>query len=368
MGPVFGDCRDLYHSLVRRLKTSKAQLDKYSQVVTVPMVSSERTLGPRATVTNIKKHEGWDIPDFMKKLMTPLDFDAADVTRERVARFTFEGQWPLSVEGLGGALYDEPASLPFLPSGANLLLRLIKRDNLFSAWERALVDDASYYSATNSTHAREDLKLEIQDLFVMAEVRQVTGDEGGKKDKHYFAEVPKGRLSTMASGQLATTTELQVPAGTKYCILGWPLQHQLHYQKNSNKNLSSRLIFPRNCVSLRTFYNNEELGWENGLRDLATTKASTSPSCEAYHSWLVDNKLFEREVEALFPRTNGEYAYTQVYIVDFRHLPMKEPGILRVDLGFNDVFSPPKTYLMSFMMSQWKYTGDKNEIRGEPVI
>jgi hypothetical protein len=157
-------------------------------------------------------------------------------------------------------------------------------------------------------------------------------------------------------------TKLQIPAGTKAVMIGFPVEDQLYFNKTSKKFLRSGVIFPPDLKELRIdLANKEDLVFKNGFTNLGIDANADDLTCRTYYEELVRQKLYDGPLDSLFTRNAVKSTrYNSVIVLNLLSSHIKEAQPMTITAQFGPKLSPQKTKILIFCLTTWKYSVSNN--------
>ena len=232
----------------RTFMTEKKRLEKYGGPITRISTETQRSQTNRANSRELQ--------DVLKSLQG----DTKLVSKPRLARFSFDGQFPFDHQSnQASALSGVTNPSAFLPEGIDLVFRFTKRDPVDLVIENCGIDETNYYSATAATaDMQNEFKFHIRAMEITYEVLTMPSrPERPKRDPrkkrteedrvfrwYQYVDVPKVHFQAVPEGQQVTNTTVNVPAGSKFVAVTWVMSHQIFPSSVMKKNLAARFQFP----------------------------------------------------------------------------------------------------------------------------
>jgi hypothetical protein len=370
-GPVFGYGGFLFMHLNRLLAPERIKIEKYGDPhLATPSVTSQRAIGDKGAAGR----EGDNIPEPMKRYMDTLQFDAKNTSRSQVGQFSFDGIPLLSAQSnITRIMSGIKMENPWVPPNTTVLIRLHKRDPIDALMEIPQLEDDVYWARANATIVRAVTKWEFSDLAIAYDLRVLEKKQTPEeiKKNFHFHDVPKIQLQSIAVGQMQTKNKVAIPAGCKVLLVAFAYQHQMFFNKGSQKNLSCRLKFAPGSIRLKFWLKDHPIPllFREGLVNLGTDDAATSPSCHSYWQFLTQRGHYSRSKHHMFPSVLTDSSYEQFALVYLNHLLLDQPTEMTVEVDYNDTGSQEKWYLWSATIQQYKYSFRPGQaLEAEPVI
>jgi hypothetical protein len=315
----------------------------------------------------IVEHEA---SDRMYKAMRTLQFDGKIKSKHLLSTFNFDGWFPFAMQSnLTRAIFGKKIQNGFLPPKITLRLAMHKRVPLDSALERPNITDEVYHDVQTAAEAQPRVTFKMKDLFLVYESAVLEGRRAASyKTATYYVDIPNVRWQHVAAGMSHTVNTVMLPKGTKVAVLLWMPMEQLDYNAASNKNVSNRFTYLPNNTNATCKLKGREvpLIFSGGLVNLGVKEAFNSPSCRAYHAWLLRKGLYGRDLLSMFPQAG--LSYDQTILLDLSDHDTRQPQELEVHLEFDSNFSPNKHHMVVITLQQGRYTyHDKQPLKLEYV-
>ena len=281
-------------------------------------------------------------------------------------RFNLHGTFPLSpFSNVLSALRKKENTRGWFSPLSSFTYRLTKRQPVDEAVERVGgYNDNQYFTGDMPATVRWiDLELVIDDIRILYESVKLKELPKTRTTLGTFnVDVPLVVMSHLPAGQTQTVTKLQIPAGTKAVMIGFPVEDQLYFNKTSKKFLRSGVIFPPDLKELRIdLANKEDLVFKNGFTNLGIDANADDLTCRTYYEELVRQKLYDGPLDSLFTRNAVKSTrYNSVIVLNLLSSHIKEAQPMTITAQFGPKLSPQKTKILIFCLTTWKYSVSNN--------
>jgi hypothetical protein len=297
-----------------------------------------------------------------------MDFGSSlrDQSMSILERFNIHGTFPLSpFSNVLSALRKKENTRNWFAPLSEFHFRITKRQPIDEAVERVgHYTDAQYFTGDMPAAVEwHDLELVIEDLRIMYESVKIKQLPGARASLGTFeVDVPIVVMAHLPSGQMQTVTKVEIPAGTKAVMIGFPVEDQLYFNKTSKKFLRSGVIFPPDLKELKIdLAQREDLIFKTGFKNLGIPPNQDDLTCRAYYEELVRQKLYDGSLDSLFGRSATHPArYNSVIVLNILSSHLKQAQPMTLTAQFGPKMSPAKTKILIFCLTTWKYSISNN--------
>jgi hypothetical protein len=277
---------------------------------------------------------------------TYFSADGVDGHSTRMA-LGFDGYFPISTQC--NALLEitgQKNENQYLRPGSEIVFQLMRRTpNLYSAIERANVDDQRFYGFAAINVATPPFKIYIRSITLTYESVILQNKDYlvklSTKSYRYLCDVPFLRENKLSHGGFHDNVKVPLPKGTKFVFLYFCFEGQILPNSREASFVSNRFRFAPNLDELRLhLLGRENLVVARGLKHLGNADGRHSESLRSFHAQLVRQKLYTKSFDEWFPRwVNNHIGYDQVLPIDLTWMAKdlrESVTSLEVDLTYKE--------------------------------